>query len=187
MASDTLSDLNVDELVAVGHQVESALATQPDLAAALAPHGYDAAALAAVGAALDALEAAAQVQRNQCGLPYEAADGERGEALHAWAAQVRRFYGVLAADAGLRTRLAARGVSAAALTAASARLAAFAVTEQGREHRRGLAQQATPDHDTPTDAFERWIGGLRDTARVAFRARPSWLARLGFPTRSDEG
>jgi hypothetical protein len=65
---ESLSNLGIDALIAAGRQVEYALRTQPEIADALAPYGYDADEIAAGSAMLDALAAAAQAQRDRYGL-----------------------------------------------------------------------------------------------------------------------
>ena len=218
----SVQDLSQADLLAAGRLATSNALADPDLVAALAPYGYDEAALQAVQATLDAYEAQMLAQQDRYGRQMEATErfsaawkafrdlhytphvtlarlvfkkeagtqhrlglkGRRATAFGAWVQQARLLYTTALSDTGLQTRLAARGITAAALQAARNEIQALVTLNQEQENLKGLAQQATRDRDAVRKTVQAWLGEFRQVAKVALTAQPDWLERLGILARA---
>ncbi len=96
-----------------------------------------------------------------------------------WLAQARRFYANLLADAAIVEKLAARGVTYAALIAAQGQVEVVETQLVQREHRRSLAREATHARDTAVRALDVWMRDFLAIARVALADQPQMFDRLG--------
>ena len=75
--------------------------------------------------------------------------------------------------------LAQYGYSGIQIAAGHAKITAFAQADQAQEAAKGAAQQATRDQDAALAALKKWVAQYLKIARVALRAKPELLEKLG--------
>ncbi|WP_395138108.1 hypothetical protein [Armatimonas sp.] len=95
----------------------------------------------------------------------------------------RRFLNSLSTDSALATRLAVFGLSATKRSDLQAALTALEQAQSTQAGAKGAAEDATPAVQEALDALNAWVMQYRKLARIALKAHPQLLEKLGMPTK----
>ncbi|WP_395094099.1 hypothetical protein [Armatimonas sp.] len=90
------------------------------------------------------------------------------------------FAGALAAPDDVKAALAAKGYTAAKLTAEKAKVTALHAANQAQEQAKGTSQNLTPQQQTLLSELDDWTMTYRKLARRALRTSPQLLEKLGI-------
>lgn len=193
--TNSLADAEVKALVgSYGYTAEKLLegqelftAAQTAIAAQEQASGAQQAASEALAAAktqaTDAYQALAKVARAVAPKSALAGLGLTGPMPRASAA-FQTAANSLFTNAATLPALAQYGYDAARIAAERAKIDAFAQADQAQEAAKGAAQQATRDQDAALTALNKWLAQYIKIARVALRAKPELLEKLGVAARS---
>ncbi len=96
----------------------------------------------------------------------------------------RRFLNALAADPALADQLAGFGLTAAKRTALQNILTALEQAQSEQAGAKGAAEDATPAVQEALEALNAWVMQYRKLARIALKAHPQLLEKLGMTTAS---
>nr|WP_309686267.1 hypothetical protein [Armatimonas sp.] len=96
----------------------------------------------------------------------------------------RRFLNALATDLALADQLAGFGLIAAKRTALQATLTALEQAQSEQAGAKGAAEDATPAVQEALEALNAWVMQYRKLARIALKAHPQLLEKLGMTTAS---
>ena len=134
--------------------------------------------------AVDAYQALAKVARAVIGfgdLAGLSLDGPMPRGATAFQTAARSLF----TNAAALPLLAQYGYDDARFQAESAKLAAFDDANDRQEKAKGAAQQATLEQDAALEALNRWAAQYVKIARVALRAKPQLLEKLGVVARTS--
>ena len=92
----------------------------------------------------------------------------------------RRFLNALAADPTLADQLTGFGLTAAKRTALHTTLTTLEQAQTAQAGAKGAAEDATPAVQEALEALNAWVMQYRKLARIALRATPQLLEKLGM-------
>ena len=92
----------------------------------------------------------------------------------------RRFLNALATDPTLADQLAGFGLTAAKRTALQNTLTMLEQAQSAQAGAKGAAEDATPAVQEALEALNAWVMQYRKLARIALRATPQLLEKLGM-------
>jgi hypothetical protein len=95
----------------------------------------------------------------------------------------RRFLNALATDNALATKLEGFGLTAAKRSGLQAALTVLAQAQSMQAGAKGAAEDATPAVQEALDALNAWVMQYRKLARIALKAHPQLLEKLGMLTQ----
>jgi hypothetical protein len=96
-----------------------------------------------------------------------------------WLLQAQQFYTNALADEAIVARLARYGATRELLMAAQDLVAAVADGMVAQHGRKAAAQETTRARDTALRALDRWMRDFMSIARIALKAQPQALEKLG--------
>jgi hypothetical protein len=109
--------------------------------------------------------------------------GRRAEARAGWLAQARKFYRVALATPEIAQRLITFGAIQAELEQAREQIDQVAARQAERSDGKGSAKGATRARTDALAALDEWMRDFIQVARVALKAHPELLDKLGVAAR----
>lgn len=108
--------------------------------------------------------------------------GDRERVYEKSLVQMEQFYdtALLPANTELRTRLARRGLTEAALQTGKALVDDMIQKRLAQNKETGEAQRATRDRDNAMDALDEWAGEFIEVAKFALRSEPELIEAMGL-------